>query len=209
MVFQTIACSSLFCFLLTACGENKKAAPTMETQVKSATTTTPKETTKSEEKTETTKPEDGPAIATLTSPEYVAKVHRAIAFVPKNDGMGMMKVKPGHHYVVLDMSVRNTSKNKDVDMGQVLLSTKVTDEKGKEYRFNAMAIAAYTLDNPDPQHQAQYNAMWSKIKPGEFYRTVVFGLDVPDGAKNFVISMKEDGDILKEGKRYEAKFSTE
>jgi hypothetical protein len=75
--------------------------------------------------------------------------------------------------------------------------------------MNAMAIAAYTLQNPDPHHQAQYNAMWGKIKPGEFYRTTAYGLEVPENAKSFVLSMKEDGDIFKESKRYEARFTVE
>lgn len=211
MVSSTLLGSScLFAlFLLSACGGNEKTPPAIETKVKAATTAPAKDTVAKSEATGSAIPEDGPAIATITAPAYVAKVHRSIAFVPKNDGMGMMKVKKGHHFVVLDMSVRNTSKKQEVDMGQILLSTKVTDEKGNEYRLNPMAIAAYTLDNPNPQHQVQYNAMWSKLKPGDFYRTTVFGMEVPDGTKNFVLNMKEDGDVFKESKRHTAKFSAE
>lgn len=212
MVSPTLRASSclLTLLLLTACGANETTTPpTVETKVKAATTAPAKDTVAKSETTSTTVPEDGPAIATITAPAYVAKVHRSIAFVPTNDGMGMMKVKKGHHFVVLDMSVRNTSKKQEVDMGQILLSTKVTDEKGNEYRLSPMAIAAYTLNNPDPQHQAQYNAMWSKLKPGDFYRTTVFGMEVPDGTKKFVLSMKEDGDVFKDGKRYTARFTAE
>jgi hypothetical protein len=208
-VIQTICCSFTLIFFLTACNENKTTVPATETRVKSASTTAAKEAKPVSEKAETSQPVDDAAVATITAPAYVAKIHKAIAFVPKNDGIGLMKVKPGHHFVVLDMSVRNTSAKKEVDMGQILLNTKVSDEKGKEYRFSAMAVAAYTLDNPDPQHQAQYNAMWGKLKPGDFYRTVVFGLEVPEGHKNFVLSMGENDDALKDGKRYEVKFSTQ
>ncbi|HEU4901644.1 MAG TPA: hypothetical protein VFT06_02605 [Flavisolibacter sp.] len=211
MLSPTLLGSSclLTILLLTACGGNEKTPPAVETKVKAATTAPAKEPVAKSEVPGTKLPEDGPSIATITAPAYVAKVHRSMAFIPENDGMGMMKVKKGHHFVVLDMSVRNTSKKQEVDMGQILLSTKVTDEKGNEYRLNPMAIAAYTLNNPDPQHQAQYNAMWSKLKPGDFYRTTVFGMEVPDGTKNFVLAMKEDGDIFKDSKRYTAKFSAE
>ena len=174
--------------------------------MKSATTPAP---TEKATENAASKTQDGPAIATIKTPAYEAKIHQAIAFLPKDDGVGLMKVKPGNRFIVLDMSVRNTAKEEEIDMGQILLSSKVTDDKGREYRFNAMAIAAYTLSNPDPAHQAQYNAMWGKMKPGDFYRTTVFGLEAPASTKNFVISMKEDGDVFKDTKRYEAKFSVE
>ncbi len=198
------------CYLLIfiSCSDTKNAeSTTIATQVKSATTASPQPAAKQE--TTATPPEDGAAIATINAPDYVVVVHKAIAFIPKDDGAGLMKIKQGHRYVVLDLSVRNTSKNKEVDMGQILLSSKVRDEKGKAYNLNAMAIAAYTLNNPDPHQQAQYNQMWSKIKPGDFYRTIAYGLEVPESAKNFVISLKEDGDIFKDTKRHEATFSVE
>jgi hypothetical protein len=199
----------LLLLLLTACSENKQANPAVETQVKSATSEPIKEVKQKSEAETPAVPEDGPAMATIAAPEYEAKLYRAVAFLPGHDGAGMIKVKPGNRFIVLDMSVRNTSKSKEVDMGQILLSATVADEKGKEYRFNAMAVAAYTLDNPDPRHQAQYNALWGKLKPGDFYRTTVFGLEVPANAKNFVLSMKENGDIFKETKRYNPKFTVE
>ena len=208
MNVSKISCFLLLLSFLTACNSDKNAAPVEVTQVKSATTTVATDTTAATKTAEAPAPDDGTAIATITAPAFVSKIHHAIAFVPKNDGgVGMMKLKPGYRYVVLDMSVRNTSKSKEVDMGQILLTAKISDDKGKEYRHNAMAIAAYTLDNPDPHHQAQYNALWGKLKPGDFFRTVVFGIEAPESAKNFVISMKEDGDTFKEGKRFDAKFS--
>jgi hypothetical protein len=194
--------------LLTACGDNKKTAPIVETKVKSATTSV-KETVAKTETTKPLQPEEAPAIAIISAPSYVVKVHRGIAFLPENDNIGIMKPKPGYQFVVLDMSVRNISKSKEVDMGQILLSTKITSEKGKEYRLSPMAIAAYTLNNPDPQHQAQYNAAWSKLNPGDFFRTTVLGMEVPIATKTFVISMKEDGDVLKDSRRHEAKFTIE
>ena len=195
--------------LLNACGNNAKPPAVLETKVKSATAPLSKDTVTKSKTTTPQTPEEAPVIATITAPAYEAKVHKGIAFVPENDGAGLMQPKPGHRFVVLDMSVKITSKSKEVDMGQILLSTKVTDEKGKEYRMSPMAIAAYTRNNPDPEHYAQYNAMWSKLKPGDYYRTTVFGMEVPAGIKTFLISMKEDGDVLKDSKRHEAKFTIE
>ncbi len=44
--------------------------------------------------------QDGPAIATLQTENYTAKIHRAIPFVAKQDEMGLFKVKEGHQYIV-------------------------------------------------------------------------------------------------------------
>lgn len=192
--------------LFTACHESGRQAPTADTRVKAAASPAP---TQPGTEVVRDKATEAAPFATITTPAYVARIYQAIAFVPKNDGMGLMKIKPGHRYVVLDMSVQNTTKEKQVDMGQILLATRVRDEKGREYRMNAMAIAAYTLSNPNPQHQAQYNALWGKLKPGDLYRTTVFGMEVPEGVKKFVISMREDGDVLKDSKRHEAPFSVE
>ena len=197
-----------FLLLLTACSENKQQAVSDNVQVKAVSTTVAEKAEPAPDST-AAKPEESPAIATIIAPEYEATIHRAIAFFPKDDGLGLMKIKQDHRYVVLDMSVKHTAKNKEVDMGQILLSAKVRDEKGREYSMNAMAVAAYTLENPNPHHQAQYNQLWGKLKPGDSLRTTVYGIEVPVQAKNFVLSLKEDGDVFKESKRHEVKFSVD
>ena len=191
-----------FCSLLfAACGGEKRAEPLQETQIKSADS---KEANKVAEAIP--KPEDGPAIAILSSPKYVAKIHKAIAFTPKNDGAGMMKVKQGHRFVVLDMSIKHTG-SELIEMGQILLSVDVKDEKGARYPLNAMAIAAYSYNFPNPGHQAQYEAMWGTMKPGDFFRTTVYGFEAPNGKSHFTISMKEEAIFNSDAKKVEAKFS--
>lgn len=194
--------SVLFFF---ACSNNKTESAT-DTQVKS--TSAGNETTNPTSNPTTapaTKAEDGQAIATITAPHYVAKVHQAIAFVPGSESH-LIKVKPGHQFVVLDMSVRNTS-DKPIDMGQILIMLQLKDDKGNKLPLTPAAIAAYMLGHPDPSHKQEYNALWGKMNPGDFHRTIVYGTEVPEGTKNFVISMKEDAGFDSNIKSNEAKFS--
>ena len=118
----------------------------------------------------------------------------------------MFKVKEGHQFVVLDMSVRNTS-NEPIAMGEILLSTKVKDESGKDINLSITAVAAYTYTYPSPIHQQQYNAMWGTLKPGEFYRTTVYGMEAPKETRSFVLSMPVEPGFGNNIPRKETKFS--
>lgn len=136
----------------------------------------------------TSSAKDGPAVATLQTENYTAKVHRAIPFVSKKDEMGLFQVKDGHQYIVLDMSIRNTS-DQPIEMGNILLETKVKDENGRDIELSITAVAAYTYTNSIPGHQQQYDALWSKMNPGDFYRAAVIGLEAPMEVKTFTLSM--------------------
>ncbi|HET7896835.1 MAG TPA: DUF4352 domain-containing protein, partial [Flavisolibacter sp.] len=148
-------------------------------------------------------------VASIRTPQYELKLYKAIAFVPKQENAEGSRLKPDHRYLVLDISVQNTAKTKEVDMGQVLLSAKLQDKKGRTYPLNAMAVASFTLENPDPEHQAQYNALWGKLKPGETYRTKAVGFDVPTTAKEFSLSMNADDNSQPDSKRQQLKFTLE
>lgn len=132
--------------------------------------------------------QDGPAIATLQTENYTAKVHRAIPFDAKKDEMGLFKVKDGHQFIVLDMSIKNTS-DQSIEMGNILLETKIKDEKGRDIELSVMAVGAYTYTYSLPGHQQQYDALWSKMNPGDFYRAAVLGMEAPKDVKTFILSM--------------------
>lgn len=131
---------------------------------------------------------DEAAIAVIETDSYVMKVHRAIPFMPGQDPLGMLKVKEGHRYVVLDMSVKNKS-NEPLEMGSIMLVTKISDESGKSYGGNIGALTAYLLQNPDPRHDDEYEAVWSmEFKPGEYHRAIALGVEVPADIKTFVLT---------------------
>lgn len=195
------------------CGDSQQRQPDVEPKIKAATTVAQAADTLAIKDTTAAKPDTTEmnltaeaALASINTAHYEFTLYKALAYVPKHDGVGQMKLKPGNRYLVLDVAVKNKSKSKELDMGQVLLSAKLRDKKGTVYPLNAMAVAAYTLDNPDPQHQAQYNALWGKLQPGETYRTFAVGFEVPESATNFVFSMDDDDNNLGESKRVEAGF---
>lgn len=208
---KNLSTIALFLVLFFAsCGESQKPEPATETRVKAALTVVPAtDTALQRPDTTQAKPESEAILATISTPDYELKIFKALPFIPKNDGASLMKLKQGNRYVVLDLSVHNKGNAKELDMAQVLLSAKLRDKKGRTYPLNAMAVAAFTLDNPDPQHQAQYNALWGKLKPGDVYRTTALGFEVPEEAKEFVLSMNADDNSLQESKRQEAKFRVE
>src|SRR5688572_9529359 len=138
--------------LLFGCGNEKDTesiSPKQEESTKAVEETNRQESSPA-------KAEDGPSIAIITAPRYIVKVHKAIAFVPKDDGAGMMKAKEGHRFVVLDMSAKNTG-NEPIETGQILLSVDIKDDNGNRYPVNAMEIAAYTFNYPNSGHQSQYD----------------------------------------------------
>ena len=205
-----IALACFFLLYLTACGENTSNV-TLLPKVKSATTIVSpvKDSATAGLAQTTTSPAVEAPLALLRTPQYELKVFKAIPFVPKRTETDEMRLKPGYHYLVLDLSVQNIAKEKSLDMGQILLSALLRDKKGRNFPRNAMAMAAFTLDNPDPEHQAQYNAIWGKLKPGEVYRTKAIGFEVPDDQKFFTLSLQIDDNSMPQNKRQEVKFSLE
>ena len=202
-ISKNICGSLIIAAMLSACGDNKKEEATATFKTDSSAVMPAKDSAAAP----ATTAQDGPAIATLTAPSFVAKVHNATAFVPTST-TSIFKVKPRHRFVVLNMSIRNTS-DKEIDMGQILLMTKVTDDKGKDFPLYPGAISAYEHEHPDPQHQLNYTAMWHKMKPGAFYRTEIFGIEVPEGTKNLTISMNTEDDLTKKVPIVKASFTIE
>lgn len=190
--------------LLASCQDSASPA---QPQVKSASTTAAVKDSGSA--TVPPVPVAEAALATLRTPHYELKIFEAISFVPNKAGTEEIRLKPGFRYLVLEVAVQNRAKDKALDMGQVLLSAKLQDKKGKVYPLNAMAMAAFTLDNPDPQHQAQYNAIWGKLQPGEIHRTKAIGFEVPDDQRSFTLSLNADDNSSPQTKRQEVKFVVE
>jgi hypothetical protein len=149
---------------------------------------------------------EAPALATITTPVYEAKLYWAVPFIPRNAAMGLIQADSGHQFILLDIAVRNITTDKHVDMGTILLTTTVRDEKGREYFSDALVIAAFNLEFPYPQHHTQYSAMKGILPPGASHRTIAFGFEAPADAKHFVLSM-ENGTNCNVNKLYEASFT--
>lgn len=128
-------------------------------------------------------------LAVIETDTYEMKVHRAIPFRPKADPLGMYKLPEGDRYVVLDLSVRNKG-SEPLEMGSILLVAKVTDETGTALKGNLMALSAYTLENPDPNHDAEYGEVWSmEFKPGAVHRAVALGVQAPAAARTLTFAV--------------------
>ncbi|GIZ50508.1 hypothetical protein [Noviherbaspirillum aridicola] len=151
-------------------------------------------------------PADMPAVATKTlgtidTDSYSLTLHRAISFTPKTDALGLLKTREGHRYVVLDIGVTNKGKE-PLEMGTILLFSKVTDKNGKSYGGNLGALTAYTIDHPDPKHQDAYDAVLSMEFPaGATHRAVVLGLELPQDVKELVFSAPVRADMNAEMKQ--------
>lgn len=129
------------------------------------------------------------ALAVIETDDYEMKVHRAIPFLPKSDPLGMLKLPDGYQYIVLDLSVRNKS-NEPLEMGSILLVSKVTDEAGKALEGNMEALIAYTVENPDPRQDTEYDEMWSmEFKPGAVHRAIALGVQAPSTMRTLIFAV--------------------
>jgi hypothetical protein len=55
-------------------------------------------------------------------------------------------------------------------------------------------------DHPDPNHQAEYDAMWSDhFGAGEFHRSILLGFDPPVGEKDFVLEVPVSDKVVSGG----------
>jgi hypothetical protein len=144
-------------------------------------------------------------LTSITTATYEAKLYWAIPFVPRQQSVGLIQAEPGNRFVLLDMAVRNTTTNRHVNMGDVLLTAKVRDEQGREYFSNPLVIAAFNLEYPNRHHHALTTAMKGVLAPGAEYRTVIFGFEAPVEMRNFLLQMEEEHSG-NEYKLYEAPF---
>lgn len=134
------------------------------------------------------------ALVKVSTPDYELTIYGAFAFLP-DDKNSVLKAEPGHQFVVLDLAVENTSAYKSLDMGQLLLSAVVRDEKGTVFPRSALALQAYAVQFPGDQHNADYKAMRGKIRPGHYYRATAYGFEAPMNVRQFLMTIKEDGEF--------------
>lgn len=132
------------------------------------------------------------SLGTVTTSVFEATIHWAIPYKPLSPDELLLEVKQGYRYVVLDMSFRNLSSEKDVDLGMVILTSLVQDECGRVYFAEPLAIASLQRDYPFPQHEEQYKKMRGILKPGESCRTTVIAFEAPEEVNSFILTM-EDG----------------
>lgn len=131
------------------------------------------------------------SLATITTPVYEAKIHWAIPYIPMSPDELLVQAAPGNRFVVLDMSYRNLTKEKEVDMGWVTLTAMVKDECGREYFSEPLVIASLQREYDFPHHENQYQRMRGKLKPGEVCRTTILGFEAPAAIANFTLYLEE------------------
>lgn len=168
--------------LLTACNSDNKESG------KTETTSTSSETNAAAQPA--AKTADDAAIATIETDTYVLKVHKAIPFMPDEaKTAGVFKPKEGNQYVALDISVKSKSKE-PLEMGTIMLATEITDEKGTKFGGLLEVLTPYTLMYPNPNHDAEYGAIWSEeYAPGDFHRAVALGFEASKDVKTFIIKV--------------------
>lgn len=167
----SLALSSLL--IMTGCDKEEPSAGSASANVEAPATGTANDT----------------ALAVIETDAYEMKVHRAIPFRPKADPLGMFKLPDGYQYIVLDLSVRNKS-DEPLEMGSILLVSKVTDEVGKAMEGNMAALTAYTVENPDPRQDAEYEEVWSmEFKPGAVHRAIALGIQAPSTNRTLTLTV--------------------
>ncbi len=144
-------------------------------------------------------------LGTIKSSVFDVTIHWAIPYKPVSPDELLLEAKEGHHFVVLDISYRNTSTDQEADLGMVILTTTIKDECGREYYSDPLAIASLQREYPFPQHEAQYRKMRGVLKPGEFCRTTIIAFEAPEAIKSFILSMP-DGDS-RSTELHETKFT--
>lgn len=135
-------------------------------------------------------------LATITTSVYEAKVHWAIPYVPLSQDELLLQAAPGNRFIILDMSYRNTTTDKEVDMGWVTLTAVIKDECGREYFSEPLSIASLQREYAFPNHETQYRRMRGTLQPGEEARTTILGFEAPAAIDNFILNM-EEGDTEK------------
>lgn len=137
--------------------------------------------------------EESAVPGTIHFPEYELKIYGAFAFLPESNSTSLISTDSGKQYVVLDIAVENLSSYQTLDIGQILLSAKVTDDAGNLYPRSPLAIQAFQREYPDQTTQAEYKALKGKIRPEKYYRATVYGFEAPASVKNFQLTV-DNGD---------------
>ena len=138
--------------------------------------------------------QDGSAIATIETSDFVLKIHKAISFSLKPKSYEPFKVDPSTKLIALDVSVRNKLPT-PLNFSRILGMTVI---KGKSEK-NLMAtwvVAAHEVDYPEPNHQKEYDALWSSsFEPNGFHRAILLGINPSKEEKQFTLVVPENPDF--------------
>lgn len=188
--------------LLISCADNKAG-----TTANTAKDTTTQTTSAVESKPSTADVQDGPAIATIETSDYILKIHRAIPFQLKPKSYEPIKVDPSTKLVVLDVSVRNKLST-PINFSRILGMT-VLKGKGEKNLMAPWVVGAYEVDYPEAKHQKEYDALWSEnFEANGFHRSILLGLNPEKGEKNFRLIVPEKPDFNNPSRK-EVQFTTD
>lgn len=198
--------SVLFVMILIASCSNDKSGKTEIVSEKSNNTSTEKPATVENKETSKTAStaEDGLAIATLETSDYILKIHRVVPFTLKPKSYEPIKVSADTKLAVLDISVRNKL-SAPLNLSKILGMTIIKGKGGKNL-LAPWVVAAYITDYPYPNHQKEYDALWSStFDPNGFHRAMLLGLNPNKDEDEFMLIMPEKADYNSSKK--EVKFN--
>jgi len=191
-------------FFFVSCSNNK-AETTQEPAVKDVHVAARQ--TNAENKTTEAGVQDGSAIATLETSDFILKVHKAIPFTLKPKSYEPFKVDPSTKLVVLDISVRNKLST-PLNFSRILGMTELRGNGGKNL-VAPWVVAAYEVDYPEPNHQKEYNALWSSsFEPNGFHRSILIGMNPDKEEKKITLIVPEKADFNSPSRK-SVQFTTE
>lgn len=155
----------------------------------------------------TTSVTDDPAIATIETSDFILKIHKAIPFSLKPKSYEPFKVDPSTKLIALDVSVRNKLST-PINLSRILGMT-VIKGKSEKNLLAPWVVAAHEVDYPEPNHQREYDALWSSsFEPNGFHRAILFGINPSKEEKNFTLVVPEKPDFNNPHKK-SVQFSVE
>lgn len=150
---------------------------------------------------------DDAAIATIETNDFVLKVHKAIPFTLKPKSYQPFKVDPSTRLIVLDVSVRNKLST-PLNFSRILGMT-VIKGKGDKNLVAPWVVGAYEVDYAEPNHQKEYDALWSEhFEPNGFHRAILFGMNPSKEEKEFTLIVPEKADFNNSARK-SVQFSVE
>lgn len=181
--------------------ETSKTGPTQDHPLATAKPVTPGNNVSASEVN------DGRAIATIETADYILKIHKVIPFALKPKPYEPFKVDASTKLVALDVSVRNKLST-PINFSRILGMT-VIKGKGDKNLVAPWVVAAYEVDYPESNHQKEYDALWSsQFEPNGFHRAILLGLNPGKEEKEFRLILPEKPDFNNPARK-EASFTTE
>lgn len=185
--------------MISCSGNNTEAKKTLE--VKDVQTNAANKTV-ADDKTLPSSAEDGPAIATVETTDFILKIHRAIPFALKPKSYQPIKVDPATKLVVLDVSVRNKLSS-PINFSRILGMIVIKGEdEGDKNLIAPWVVGAYEVDYAEPNHQKEYDALWSEhFEPNGFHRAILIGLNPKKDENKFTMIVPEKPDFNNPAKK--------